>query len=158
LPPSPSNLELLEIHDSGLAAKPDALGPSPGLAGPHALADPLPLLLGHPSEHGEQEIPEGAPGIHPGFLVTHHPHAGQTELLEVADHRQDPFAAESVQGPDQDHVEFPAVGASENLSKRSAVASSAARSLGTHADDVEAETFRPAAKLALLVLHALVSR
>lgn len=61
LPLSPPNLELLEIHDSGLAAKPDALGPSPGLAGPQALADPLPLLLCYPSEHGEQEIPDWPP-------------------------------------------------------------------------------------------------
>lgn len=53
-----TTVELVEVHITRLPAETDPFGSGPGLAGANLLADPLALLLRHPREHREEEIPD----------------------------------------------------------------------------------------------------
>jgi hypothetical protein len=68
-----------------------------------------------------------------------------------------PLSAQTIEGPDQDRVELPAVGAGENLSKGSPVAPRAAGRVGVYAGHLQAETVGPVPELGLLGLGGLLA-
>jgi hypothetical protein len=79
------------------------------LASPTAGSDLPPLFLGHPGEDGDEQLPDRAAHVEPGF-----PHANDLyaeaiqgeHLLEVANEG----APQPIQGEDQDRIELALVG------------------------------------------------
>src|SRR5712692_3842175 len=99
----------------------------------------LSRFLRDPREHREEQIPGGRRGVDPGLLVALNPNTGRLELVHVPHHRADALATQAVERPDQQYVELPPVGGSEDGGERDAIASRAARGFGIDADDLEAE-------------------
>lgn len=79
-----------------------------------------------------------------------HPHAGPLQLLHIARHGGDSFAAQAVEGPDEEHVELPPVRTHEDSGECRPVAPRAARGVGVDPNHDQPETGGPAAELELL--------
>src|SRR5438876_444020 len=125
-----------------------ALTPSAGLAGSYTLTEPPALLFCRPGKDCNEEIPHGPACVEPRLLVAHHSNASLAELLQVSGRRADALAGEAIERPDEERIELASMGAAEDRGKRRAIIPRAARSVGMHADDLEAKPIGPLPELA----------
>jgi len=154
----PPAAELLDIDLPSSPPEPDALGLGSGLTGANTLTNPLTFLLGDPGEDRGEQISYRPAGIEPRLLVTHDADARRSELPHVSGHRPDPFSTQAIERPDQQNVEFTAMGGREERRKLVAVSPCSAHGLAIKVHKLEPEAGRPTPQLAFLILCRLVTR
>jgi hypothetical protein len=76
------------------------------LPGAHALGGAIALLLRDPGEDGKQQLGGRPGGVEPRLLVTQRPDSRGAECVDLAEHRPNAFAAETIEGPNEQDAEL----------------------------------------------------